>query len=128
MSINSTSSIGSSDALNTPIRVSSLGQGPKPDAQQAPQQQAQEPVLAGAEHRAKVDEGQLDKLLGNVNQAVKAADEHLQFSVHKGSNDIVVKLVDNSTGEVLREIPSEKFLDMVTMLQKIAGMNVDTKA
>lgn len=123
MSINSTSSIGSHDSLKDPlIRVSTLGQGQKPQAQ------TPDPVLAGSGHRTKVDEEQLDKLLGNVNQAVKAADEHLQFSVHKGTNAIVVKLIDNSTNQVLREIPSEKFLDMVVMLQKIAGMHVDVTA
>jgi uncharacterized FlaG/YvyC family protein len=37
----------------------------------------------------------------------------------------VVKLVDRQTHEVLREFPSEKFLDMMAKLQQVAGLNVN---
>ncbi|MDB5100797.1 MAG: hypothetical protein JWM80_5218 [Cyanobacteria bacterium RYN_339] len=70
-----------------------------------------------------------DKLLGEkvkqANDAMKAGDEGLQFSVHKGSGRVVVKLVDHQTKEVLREFPSEKFLDMMDKLQQVSGLHVN---
>jgi flagellar protein FlaG len=33
--------------------------------------------------------------------------------------------VNRETGEVIREIPPEKFLDMVAKLQELAGILVD---
>lgn len=61
-----------------------------------------------------------------ANKALKASGERLQFEVHKGTNTILVRLVDDATQEVIKEYPSEKFLDMVVELQRIAGLRVDT--
>ncbi|MFP5501777.1 MAG: flagellar protein FlaG [Candidatus Sericytochromatia bacterium] len=72
-----------------------------------------------------VDESALADRVEELNHAFKAADDHLQFTVHKGTNQIVIRLVDNATDEVLREFPSEKFLDLVARLQKLAGTKVD---
>jgi uncharacterized FlaG/YvyC family protein len=82
-----------------------------------------EPVLAAAP--SMVSEAALRQGVDRMNQAVKKADENLQFSVHQETNRIVVKLVDAQTDEVLREFPSEKFLDLVADLMKLAGLQVD---
>lgn len=60
-----------------------------------------------------------------ANDAMEAGDEGLQFQVHEGTGQVVVKLVDRQTKEVLREFPSEKFLDMMAKLQQVAGLNVN---
>ena len=52
---------------------------------------------------------------------------YFEFSVHKPTNTIVVKIVDNITKEVIDEIPPEKILDLVAGLWKIAGLFVDRK-
>jgi flagellar protein FlaG len=81
------------------------------------------PTLAGAP--AMVSEKALNKSVEVVNQAFSRADEHLSFKVHKETNRIMVRLVDNKTEQVLREFPSEKFLDLVADLMKLAGLQVD---
>lgn len=70
---------------------------------------------------------QLGQTVEQINDALRTADEHLQFSVHQETHAIVVKLMDASTKEVLREFPSEKFLDLVAKLQELAGLQVDVK-
>ena len=50
-----------------------------------------------------------------------------QFSVHKDTKQIMLKLVDSTTKEVIREIPAEKILDMVANMCKLAGVFVDEK-
>jgi flagellar protein FlaG len=71
------------------------------------------------------DEKLLAEKVKQANDAMKAGDEGLQFTVHEGSGRVVVKLVDQQTKEVLREFPSEKFLDMMAKLQQVAGLNVN---
>jgi flagellar protein FlaG len=95
------------------------------------------PVLASAPEPAKMvatpslaelqapDEKLLADKVKQANDAMEAGDEGLQFQVHKGTGQVVVKLVDRQTHEVLREFPSEKFLDMMAKLQQVAGLNVN---
>ena len=50
-----------------------------------------------------------------------------QFSVHEKTNQIMIKIVNQQTKEVIKEIPSEKILDMVANMCKLAGVFVDEK-
>lgn len=50
-----------------------------------------------------------------------------QFSVHERTKQIVVKIVDPQTKEVIKEIPSEKILNMVADMCELAGLFVDEK-
>lgn len=50
-----------------------------------------------------------------------------QFSIHEKTNQIMIKIVDQETREVLKEIPSEKILDMVAKMCDLAGVFVDEK-
>ena len=50
-----------------------------------------------------------------------------QFSIHEKTNQIMIKIVDQETREVLKEIPSEKILDMVAKMCDLAGVFIDEK-
>lgn len=50
-----------------------------------------------------------------------------QFSIHEKTNQIMIKIVDQQTKEVIKELPSEKVLDMVAKMCDLAGVFVDTK-
>lgn len=49
----------------------------------------------------------------------------LRFKIHEPTGEIIARIVNRETGEVIREIPPEKFLDMVAKLQELAGILVD---
>lgn len=73
--------------------------------------------------------------ISDVNSAVDKANKvlfknntHLQFRIHEKTNEVMVKIVDDVSGEVLKEIPPEKMLDLVAKLWEIAGIIVDKKA
>lgn len=71
----------------------------------------------------------------NVNtsgeQAKKAAEAanstHLQFQMHDKTGTIMVKIIDDNTGEVIKEIPPEKILDMIAKFEEIDGVFIDEK-
>lgn len=50
-----------------------------------------------------------------------------QFGIHEGTNRIMIKIVDKETKEVIKEVPSEKMLDMVAKVWEYAGLFVDEK-
>lgn len=52
---------------------------------------------------------------------------YLQFSIHKESSHIIVKIVDSQTKEVIKEIPPEKMLDILSSLSKSTGLFIDQK-
>lgn len=50
-----------------------------------------------------------------------------QFGIHEETNRITVKIVDKQTKEVIKELPSEKMLDMIARVWEYAGLFVDEK-
>jgi flagellar protein FlaG len=81
-----------------------------------------------SQEKEAIGEKMLDQAVEQTSEVLAAFDEVLKFSVHKETNRYVIKLVNQQTGEVLREYPPEKFLDMIANFQKqIAGLFVDTE-
>lgn len=62
-----------------------------------------------------------------ANRAMVSANRELEFSVHEATKEIMVKVIDTETKEVVREIPSEKILDMVANILEMAGILVDER-
>lgn len=66
----------------------------------------------------------------HIEKALKAAissEKRWEFSVHKELNEVMVKVIDRETKEVIREVPPEKLLDMVAGMLKTAGLLIDKK-
>ncbi|MBU2623359.1 MAG: flagellar protein FlaG [Proteobacteria bacterium] len=51
----------------------------------------------------------------------------LNFSVHEASGNIMVTVVNEDTGEVIREIPSRELLDLAVKLEEAIGLIFDKK-
>jgi len=62
-----------------------------------------------------------------ANNHIKVYDRRLEFSIHEGTKQILVKVINTEDDSVIREIPSEKILDMVAHLWEMAGILVDEK-
>lgn len=62
-----------------------------------------------------------------VNKAISGSNREFKFSVHQKTNQIMVKVIDSDTKEVIREIPPEKVLDMVAQMWEMAGILVDER-
>ncbi|SBS28098.1 flagellar protein FlaG [Marinomonas spartinae] len=59
---------------------------------------------------------------------------HLSFEMSKDSNEKIVKVIDQTTGDVVRQIPSEEFIkmskridDIISQLRDIKGTIVNSK-
>lgn len=71
-----------------------------------------------------------EQLIRTIERAVKALQgpqTTLEVSIHEKTHDIMVKVLNKDTGELIREIPPEKTLDLVAKMMEIAGILVDEK-
>lgn len=65
--------------------------------------------------------------ISEVNQKIKQTRTQCEFSYHEDTHRIAIKVIDESTKEVIREIPPEKTLDMIAKVMDLAGILVDEK-
>lgn len=62
-----------------------------------------------------------------ANKAITGANRQFEFSIHEKTKEIMVKVIDTNTREVIREIPPEKILDMVAKMWEMSGIMVDER-
>jgi flagellar protein FlaG len=72
-------------------------------------------------------EEELIKAIERANKALQGRTTSFEFSIHEATKEIMVKVMDKNTGEVIRELPPEKVLDMVAKLWEMAGIIVDER-
>lgn len=72
-----------------------------------------------------------DALLHAVNElrtAIAPVEQNLLFSIDEDTERTVVKVVDATTDEVIRQIPSEEVLAITKALDKLQGVLIQQKA
>lgn len=62
-----------------------------------------------------------------ANKAISGVNRKFEFSIHEKTKEIMVKVIDSETNEVIREIPPEKILDLVAKMWELAGIIVDER-
>ena len=113
-----------------PISVPNLireGNGASPPLLGEAVQQAEAAVQTRAAPQATRAET-LDKAVAHANEVLAQQGRTLQFSVDKQSGRTVVKVMDSTTGDVIRQIPSEDWLRLVHTLQSKPGSLLRTQA
>ncbi len=68
------------------------------------------------------DREKLEAATKVVREFVQPVNNNLEFSVDKDSGQMVVKVVDRSTREVIRQVPSEEMLALAKTLDSIKGL------
>lgn len=74
-----------------------------------------------------VSEEQFIKAIERAIKSIEGASTFLEFSVHKETKQILVKVLNKETGELIREIPPEKNLDLIAKIWEMAGIIIDEK-
>lgn len=75
----------------------------------------------------KFSEKEVIDLIEKANKDIITYDRRLEFSIHEKTKQIMVKIIDVRTDEIIRELPPEKILDMVGAMWEFAGIIVDRK-
>ena len=68
-----------------------------------------------------------DKFIQEANSKIFMTNREFSYSVHEATNRVVVKVLDKTTKEVIKEIPPEKNLDAVAKMMELVGIIIDEK-
>lgn len=74
-----------------------------------------------------VSREKVESALRDINTKIRPTHTECQFSYHEATKRITIKVLDQESGEVIREIPPEKTLDMIARTLELAGILVDEK-
>jgi flagellar protein FlaG len=76
----------------------------------------------------KPDREKLEVATQSVRDFVKPINSNLEFSVNDETGQLVVKIIDRATKEVIRQMPSEEMLSIAKTLDSIKGLFVQQTA
>lgn len=69
----------------------------------------------------------LKKATEKVNRILSGSPMKFEFSFHKSSRFVGIKVIDSVTNKVVTEIPSERFFELIDNLPEISGAIFDEK-
>jgi len=78
--------------------------------------------------RTEIKEKDVNKAIDKLNKFLEDKSTHAEYAVHDKLKDIMIKIVDDDTGDVIQELPPKKILDMVAKMCEMVGLIVDNKA
>ncbi len=132
-----------SGMMNKPVYTDAVVARPKVEPQQAAGEVNVQPMTTnGAAKVAPVaTEAQAHEQAGNeentsrriksavdhANQTMRHAKTKCEFSYHEETKRVSIKVIDEETEEVIREIPPEEALEMLSKMWELAGLMVDEK-
>ena len=106
--------------LNQVERSSPTAKAGKADASQEeklnPQQAAEQ-----AEKEASPSDV-AEEVVSGLTELVHELHRELRFSIDRDSGETVIKVIDQQTDEVVRQIPSEEVMQLRKRLQEVAGV------
>lgn len=106
------------------------GPNPLPDRAVAPRETAETAKLQLQEEQRKqvkpLSKEEAEELAEKMNSAAELFDKAVQFKVVEG-NRIVIKVVNVTTNEVLREFPPERLLEALLAMERSLGLLIDEK-
>lgn len=75
----------------------------------------------------KITEDFLQKVIERVNKQLRGTNREFNYSIHEKTGQYMIKVLDQDTKEVIREIPPEKVLDAVAKMWDLTGIFVDER-
>lgn len=92
--------------------------------------QSQEAVKGGLQQKKDLSqppdlEKRIKEMMERINTYLKEHQTDLHFYLHKGVGRLILQVVQDSTGKVLREYPPKEWLDLEVKLREMAGVFVD---
>ena len=108
---------GTPTITNTPVVKKDNADGEKGENQQ--EEKAKE------ERERVASEASIKEATNRANRSMERT--RCEYSYHKETKRVSIKVIDKDTDKVIREIPPEKSLDMLQKMWEMAGILVDEK-
>lgn len=77
--------------------------------------------------KEQLSEKKVIETIEKANESLAMIQTRFEFSIHEKTKEIMIKVYNKETDELIREIPPEKILDMIAKMWELAGLFVDEK-
>jgi len=88
-------------------------------------QQYQSNADTATQQQQPLEREQLEKVAQQLQDFMGEMNRSLQFQVDEDSGRDVIKVLDKTTGDVIKQYPSEEVLSLVSKLSETAGLLID---
>ncbi|MEK4055117.1 flagellar protein FlaG [Paenibacillus sp. FSL F4-0087] len=71
-----------------------------------------------------------EKIIADLQKAIRAIQgpqKAFEISMHEQTHTIMIKVLDKESGDLIREVPPEKILDLAARMMEISGLIIDEK-
>ena len=75
-----------------------------------------------------LNEEELQTVTADLSKLMQSLNTDIEFSIHKASGRMMVRVVDSKTQDVLKEFPPEELLDTIGAIREYVGALLDKKA
>lgn len=114
-------------AVDNFSRVNAASEKPESGSEELFNRNGQEQVYDDGVPIQEVSKEKVENAIRDINAKIRPTHTECQFSYHEATRRISIKVLDQESGEVIREIPPEKTLDMIAKTLELAGILVDEK-
>ncbi|MGG7176596.1 flagellar protein FlaG [Clostridium paraputrificum] len=80
------------------------------------------------ENDGKSKDKDIQRAVDKLNDFLKGENTYAEYKVHDKFGDVMIKIIDNDTKEIILEVPPKKILDMIANLCEAVGVVLDKKA
>ncbi|OON98148.1 MAG: hypothetical protein ATN36_01305 [Epulopiscium sp. Nele67-Bin005] len=95
------------------------------DSNHAQNQHKEKDQNGQSQQQPKFEPQELQSTINKANSQLKNTNSELSFSINEKTQQVLVKLVDSETKELIREIPPEKIVNMMAEMRENAGLFVN---
>jgi flagellar protein FlaG len=112
--------------LVEPITISGKGPSSPHKARIPIQKEISQKEKQDPKNEQRLDKSQLEGLIVDAQKHMNMIHNvDLQFTIHEASGEIMVTVRNESTGEVIREIPPSEILNLAAKLEAMVGQLFD---
>ncbi len=79
-------------------------------------------VVASKAQATEVSRSEVEDAVASIQEFVQSVKRDLNFAVDDGSGQVVVKVTDPSSGDLIRQIPSEEALQLAENLTEVRSL------
>jgi flagellar protein FlaG len=118
--------VGQSGATFTQRAVDDVNKTDEQGSQsQLNNQYAQQGTETNSSQNQQLEREQLEKVAQQLQEFMGEMSRSLQFQVDEDSGRDVIKILDKTSGDVIKQYPSEEVLSLVSKLSESAGILID---
>jgi len=97
---------------------------PEPVAKNSNKERAKgQEISSGQQKNSKISRSELVAAVDNSNEIGQLLNRKLNFDIDESTDKIVVKVIDEESGDVVRQLPPQEMLKIAAHLKKLKDMN-----